>query len=67
VENKREKRTRQIGNIEMQFRKISNAIKSISYKGDKMYNTLLSEIKQRKTGTVWENVKKMYNISGNVN
>jgi len=46
VGSEKEKRARQIRNIEMQFRKISNAPKSIFYERE-MYHALPSEIKQR--------------------
>jgi len=63
---KEKKRTRQIRNIKMQFRKISNAPKSIFYEGNKMYNALPSEIKQHEKPEQFKRMLKEY-ISGNVN
>jgi len=44
-ESESERKTRQTENIEMQFRKTSNAQKNIFYKGVKMYNALPSKIR----------------------
>jgi len=43
VGSESERKTRQTGNIEIQFRKISNVQKSIFYQGIKMYNALPNE------------------------
>jgi len=41
IQGPNKKKTRQTRNIEIQFREISNAQKSIFYKGVKMYNLAL--------------------------
>jgi len=45
VGNECTRETRQTGNIELQFRKIKSAQKSLFYEGVKIYNALPAEIK----------------------
>jgi len=62
VGDKNERRTKQAGNIVIQFRRTRSAQKSLFYEGIKMYNALPLELKQCDRLTTFKRMIKEYLI-----
>lgn len=60
IGSKSERRTRQAGNIVIEFRKTRNARKSVFYEGVKTYNSLPDRIKQCEIVALFERSLKEF-------